>query len=102
MKTIEGATLEEVESMKKAGMRQVTPRWLDESLEVIGYKLKHSFNYNNVGNSPRKWKAKSVEFIDTRTGKGFANIEANKDKLPELQEIRFNNFVFQNGRIWEL
>lgn len=102
MKTIEESTLEEVEFLKRAGMRQVTKRWLEESLHAIGYKMKHSFNYDNNANPPRRWRAKSVEFIDTRTGHGFANINANRDKLPELQAIRRECFVFEKGRIWEL
>ncbi len=84
------------------GMVAVTSRALKEMLGVLGYKLKHEFCYVNGMNYPHRWSASAKGIIDTRTGLSFANINANRDKLEDLQDIRRSHLVFENGRVWEI
>ena len=88
--------------MTKVGMKRISQVELRERLNAIGYKLGGSFCYINKLNGGRVWKAKSINIIHKLSGKSFANIDACKENLPELQEIRFNCFTFEAGRIWEI
>jgi hypothetical protein len=96
------STLARVQSMLQAGMEQISGRELEIRLESIGYKLGDSFCYENNLNAGEFWKAKSFGIIEKSSGLSFAHVDAPKKNLKALQEIRFNCFVFQNGRIWEI
>lgn len=95
-------TAAHVQSMIQAGMERISKRELEIRLENLGYKLGSSFCYENNLNAGEFWKAKSFQIIEKSSGLSFAHIDAPKKNLKELQEIRFNCFVFENGRIWEI
>ncbi len=99
----EDTTQQERIRMLAGGMEEWPRRRLEESLDAIGYAIQraNSFNYINTGNAIT-YKARSIYIVVKGTGMSFANINANRDKLPELQEIRRSVFCFERGRIWEL
>ena len=96
-------TQQEVDNMLASGMIQISSKELNRKLKELGYEISKdlSFCYFNKLNKIH-FKAKSIGIIHKESGKSFANIASPKDKLKELQEIRFNNFVFEKGRIWGL
>ena len=94
----------EVNDMLDAEMTQLTPSELNDLINPLGYSISKTpmtFNYVNTGNK-RHYKAKSVHIKVTGTDLSFANIKADRTNLKALQDIRFNCFVFTNGRIWEI
>lgn len=97
-------TKEEYQHMLDAGMEPMTVAELVERLADLGYSINRgdSFSYTNTLNPPRAWKARSVDLRDDRTGLSFANVDANRDNLPALQELRRNAAVLHRGRIWEI
>ena len=99
-------TLKEKARMINAGMQEITESELNDILKTLGYKIDNSmcFNYYNTGNEIH-YKARAMYFIDIKTKQSFAHYEqsySNYENLEKLQKIRLNNFVFQNGRIWQL
>ena len=95
-------TLSRVQSMIQAGAEQISKRELEIRLEAIGYKLGDSFCYENNLNAGESWKAKSFQIVEKTSNLSFAHVDAPKTNLKKLQEIRFNCFVFENGKIWEI
>ncbi len=96
-------TLDEVSRMIAGGMQQISPRTLRDSLDAIGYEINKGdcFCYVNSANEIT-YKAKSLGYTHKASGIRYAQVDAPKDTLPALQEIRRNMFVFERGRIWEL
>lgn len=95
-------TLLRVQSMIQAGAVQISKRGLETLLEAIGYKLGDSFCYTNNLNAGESWRAKSFQIVEKTSNLSFAHVDAPKTNLKALQEIRFNYFVFENGKIWEI
>jgi len=95
-------TLSRVQSMVQAGAEQISGRELKIRLEAIGYKLGDSFCYTNNLNAGESWKAKSFQIVEKSSNLSFAHVNAPKINLKALQEIRFNCFVFEGGKIWEI
>jgi hypothetical protein len=93
----------EASRMIAGGMHQLTPRDLTERLAAIGYEIDPSatLNYHNTANEI-SYKAKSLGYTHTASRMRYAHVDAPRETLPALQEIRRNCFVFQHGRIWEL
>lgn len=93
----------ERQRMIAGGMREISPRQLAEEISALGYRIDvgRSFNYANTGNAI-SYQARAVSIVCKETGHCFSNIDARRDRLPELQAIRFNTFCFVHGRIWEL
>lgn len=98
--TLEQSTLTEVDRMKAAGMEQLTIEEFTRRVCALGYFQRFSFNYVNTANA-HSYKARSVSILHAKSEKSFANTDSPRDRLPELQEIRRNTFVFHAGRIWE-
>ena len=97
-------TEKEIQDRIDAGMELISKHELYSRLETLNYKVSLSpmtFNYFNSSNK-NHYNAKSVHITDEATGHGFANIAANKKNLAALQAIRFNCFVVDNNRIWDL
>lgn len=97
------STLDEVARMIAGGMEQISPRELQQRLETCGYSINKGdcFCYVNSANAIT-YRAKSLGYLHAKSGMRYAHVDAPRDTLPALQEIRRNCFVFQNGRIWEL
>lgn len=93
----------EVSRLIEGGMRRISPRALRESLAAIGYEIEASdcFCYTNSANEIT-YKAKAMGYKHKASGMRYAHVDAPRDTLPALQEIRRNHFVFEHGRIWEL
>ncbi len=93
----------EVDRMIAGGMILISSRELVKKLDELDYKISESdsFFYQNKLNKIH-YAAKHVSIVHKCSGKSFANIDSSKEKLKELQEIRSNFFVFENGRVWEL
>lgn len=100
---METTTQQEVNRMVAAGMTLISSKELVKKLDELGYKISKpdSFLYQNKLNKIH-YAAKHVNIVHKGSGKSFANIDSSKEKLKELQEIRLNFFVFENGRVWEL
>jgi hypothetical protein len=96
-------TKKEVRRMLEDGMIQLSKNELLDKLLSLGYTLNvtNCFNYINSANTITH-RAKSIDIKLIVGGKSFSHIDADKTFLPQLQEIRLNYFVFENGRIWEL
>ena len=96
-------TQRERSRMLSGGMIEVSKAKINEMLTEIGYKIKgvNCFDYINTGNDIT-YRAKSIDLVLEISGISFSNINANRDNLPALQNIRRNYFAFENGRIWEL
>lgn len=95
-------TLERVNSLLSAGAQKISSRELKERLSNIGYSLGESFCYDNNLNAGEFWRAKSFQIIENSSKLSFAHIDAPKKNLKELQAIRQDYFVFENGKIWEI
>lgn len=101
---IEYSTKREVEQLVLAGMQEISVDNLKNEIARLGYEINTqlTFNYINSANE-NTYKAKSVNIgILGNKELSFANIDAPRDNLKKLQEIRKNYFVFKNGRVWEL
>lgn len=101
---IADSTKKEVAQLILIGMKKISSDNLKIELANIGYEINPelTFNYINSANG-NPYKAKSVCIgILGNKGLSFANINAPRDNIKQLQEIRQNYFVFENGRIWEL
>lgn len=98
-------TKREYESMLAAGCTPMTPAELAEKLDELGYRISDEngdcFNYLNTHNKI-VYNARSIYIVDKKTGLSFANINACRDRLTELQQLRLNAAVMSNGRVWEL
>ena len=97
------STLAERNRMLAGGMKEITIEELIKAVCDLGYYINSddSFNYVNSGNQIT-YKARSIAIRHSISDECFSNIYSPKDKLPELQKIRRNCFVFSNGHIWEL
>lgn len=90
--------------MVQNGMKCISAQSLVLKLTTLGYKIDpvNSFNYINTNNK-RQYKARSIYIVESNTGLSFANINARcDDNFKELQSLRYNTFVYHNGRIWEI
>ena len=98
-------TQKEINALLSGGMEQLTVPQFDKAIHDLGYCLDtrrgFCFNYVNASNE-RTYCARSVSYTHIASGKGFAQVDAPRDTLPQLQELRRNNFVVTNGHIWEL
>ena len=83
------------------GMVQVSLPELKEMVGELNYKILKDFDYTNTLNE-NSYYARSYAIIDKDTGHSFANVDSNKENLPELQKIRRNYFCVVDGRISEL
>ncbi len=100
---LENDTQLEVNKMLEGGMILISPSELNEKLDKLGYKVDKSkcFNYQNKSNEIH-YAAKHVNIVHKDSEKCFSNVDSPKNKLKELQEIRRDYFVFEDGVIWEL
>lgn len=89
--------------MIDAGAERLTPRQLTERLDLAGYQVHKPdcFNYTNKANSIT-YKARAMGYKHKASGARYAHVDAPRNTLPQLQEIRRNCFVFERGRLWEL
>ena len=96
-------TEKEAARMIAAGIEQISPRQLREFLDLAGYQIHKPdcFNYTNSSNEIT-YKARAMGYTHKASGMRYAHVDAPRDTLPKLQEIRHNCFVFEKGRIWEL
>ena len=97
-------TQKEIESMVNAGMTQLTKNDFLNELNRLGYQVykTNCFNYIN-GSNENTYKAKSIYIVENDSGLSFANIDARRDdNFKALQKMRFECFVYDSGRIWEL
>lgn len=103
MQTEKDTTAKEVERMLAGGMKRISPRQLRELLDLAGYQIHKPdcFNYTNSANEIT-YKARAMGYMHKTSGMRYAHIDAPRDTLPKLQEIRHNCFVFERGRVWEL
>ena len=85
------------------GMEKISKPELINRAAACGYKIAPDacFSYLNKANA-LPYKARSIGWRHIASGKGFAQIDAPRDTLPALQDIRRNCFVTERGRIWEL
>ena len=97
------STLQEVATMLKSGMVQLTEQQMIDQVESIGYKFDltlMSCYTNSLNRHP--YRARSMYIVDPTSGHSFCNIHADRTNLKELQKIRCNEFVFDGRRIWEI
>lgn len=96
-------TAREVERMKAGGMEEISRAELVNRAAAAGYRINPDmcFNYVNIANEITH-KARSIGWKHIASGMNAFHVETPHDTLHELQEIRHNCFVFQNGRVWEL
>lgn len=96
-------TDKEIARMIAGGMQLISKRELVERAAACGYHIdaSASFSYRNKANK-FTYLARSIGWRHTASGERFAHVNAPKDTLPALQEIRFSCFVVERGRIWEL
>ena len=57
---------------------------------------------NSASSNEITCKARAMGYLHKASGMRYAHVDAPRDTLPKLQEIRHNCFVFEKGRIWEL
>jgi len=96
-------TGKEIARMLAGGMEKISKAELVKRAASCGYEIdpRVCFNYTNNLNECA-YRARSVGWRHKATGMRFAHVEAPRDTLPALQEIRRNCFVVERGRIWEL
>lgn len=96
-------TQQEAARMIAGGMEKISKAELINRAAACGYKIdpRFCFSYFNKANA-LPYKARSIGWRHIASGIRFAHVEAPRDTLPALQEIRRNCFVFERGRIWEL
>jgi len=86
-------------------MTEISMAELSRMVTAIGYKIDPSMCCNGVSkcltgpDAGRQYHYRSIGYKHVATGLCFANVNAPKDTLPQLQEIRRNYFVFSAGRI---
>ena len=101
------STLAEYESLLAMGCEPMTLEELRARGASIGYRLDTDKRktcavgpYSNRSNR-RHYAAFGASWTDTRTGLGFAHVDADRSRLPELQELRLNAAVLHRGRVVE-
>jgi len=106
--TIRASTLAEYDEM--AGHPAMQVRTLEQVRTLarhLGYRMDTEPSrtcaigrYTNRGNA-RHYLAYGISWTDMRTGKGFAHVDADRSRLPELQELRASTACLYMGRIVE-
>lgn len=106
--TIRASTLAEYAEM--AGHPAMQVRTLEQVREIahaLGYRMDTQPSatcamgkYANRGNA-RHYLAFGISWTDMRTGKGFAHVDADRSRLPDLQELRASTACLYMGRIVE-
>lgn len=96
-------TEKEAARMIAGGMEKISKAELINRAAACGYKIDPAacFSYLNKANE-LPYNARSIGWRHIASGMGFAHVDAPRDTLPALQEIRRNCFVMERGRIWEL
>jgi hypothetical protein len=115
--TIEASTLAEYASYIAAGCEPLTPSEYDSRVTALGYRLDRNPRTSNAVGAyvnranERSYSAYGVSYSIRATGDqygrvgrwtSFANGDAPRDRLQDLQELRRNSVVMHAGRIWEL
>jgi hypothetical protein len=99
-------TLKYRQSLLDAGMQELTKEEFIDMLTSLGYKIDKGMcdsYYNNLNDE--HYLARSMAYNDVKTGQSWAHYEqkfTNRENQEKLQKIRYNSFVFDSGRIWEL
>lgn len=94
------------EYLLSTGMNELTKDEFLEILESLNYKIDKGMcttYYNDYNKYP--YLAYGLSYIDKKSKQSFAHYEQrlrNHENLDKLQKIRSGNFVFENGRIWDL
>jgi len=96
-------TDKEIARMMAGGMEKISKAELVNRAASCGYAIdpRACFNYTNSLNEVT-YRARSIGWRHVASGMRFAHVDAPRETLPALQEIRRNCFVVERGRIWEL
>ena len=85
------------------GVEEISRNELVKRAAAIGYAIDPAACFNYVNNANEiTYKARAIGWKHTASGMRFAHVDAPRDTLPALQEIRRGCLVIHNGRIWEL
>ena len=96
-------TEKEIARMLAGGMEKISKAELVNRAASCGYELDPRFCFNYINNlNGITYRARSIGWKHKASGSRFADVDAPRDTLPALQEIRRNCFVVERRRIWEL
>lgn len=102
--TLSESTETERSELLRSGMVEISrAEWLAR-VESYGYRVDKlcCFSYLNSHNA-RPYHARAVAYDDKASGLSFAHYQGRRDEgFQALQKMRFDCFVFERGRIYEL
>jgi hypothetical protein len=114
MTGLKDSTAAEFESYVRAGCESVSPAEYEARVVALGYRLERAPEatgaYTNSSNG-RTYRAYGVSYSVVAVGgeygrvgrrTSFANVDADRSRLAELQQLRQDCVVFSGGRLWEL
>jgi hypothetical protein len=106
MPTIQDYTAQRIQEDLDAGCQRMTPGQYRAACETLGYRLvtnggMATGRYINTGNE-YPWRAHGVTYIDIATGKHWADNDAPRDRIADMQALRFGTVVTSQGWYWEL
>mgnify|MGYP001151303482 CR=1 FL=1 len=97
------STIQEYYNLVESGKQDIHISELEFMLDEIGYYIDQNDSFNYINNlNEIHYNARSISIKDKHTKLDFSNINANRDNLAKLQQIRKDYFCFYRGRIWEL
>ncbi len=93
-----------IEKMIENGLKQVSYEQLAQDLEKKGYHAKIGRSqvarvYNSSNKHLYSYNEVDIEPVCLVSGHSFANMEANRENLPWLQEYRNNHFCVLNDMV---
>lgn len=94
----------EAESYIEAGMKLVTLAQFNRDIKPMGFKLDRSMDCHGIArclSSGRSYRSITSCARQIKTGKGFANIDCERDSSwREFMEYRKNHFAILRGAIF--
>ena len=106
--TLEEQTAAEVRDSIAAGCEQVTPAEYRRRIESLGYKVVDGMGHSGVArmisgdSAGRQFKTRTWYVVEQSTGLHWPNVDANRDRLEDLQALRRGVVAVSRGRIIDI